>query len=52
MYVRRIICAVVFLLISSVSVAKAPLVIALDADLSAVAKTGGIAIERGTTHCH
>lgn len=48
MYVRRIICTVVFLLISSVSVAKAPLVIALDADLSAVAKTGGIAIERGT----
>jgi len=49
MYVRRIICAVVFLLMSSVSVAKAPLVIALDADLSAVAKAGGIAIKRGAS---
>jgi branched-chain amino acid transport system substrate-binding protein len=48
MYVRQFICTVMFLLVSSASLAKAPLVIALDADLSAVAKTGGIAIERGT----
>ena len=46
---KKLAFATLLLVLSSLSFAQAPLIIALDADLSAVAKTGGIAIKRGAS---